>query len=476
MIDLTVVVIGKTEITVNNSIEVLSTNEENIIDVIKKAKGKYITFVSDKDYISENYLEIILNKTKEEFDCCFINYDYSLERNNNKILKNKKILKEYKPYYKDYIWSYIFKKDKLEKLIKIDDLSKFNEIVDKEFEKIEVIEEPIYYHNPNQSKRLNDFIYTDVKNIKKYKNIIYVASGCNGIFNGYISWIKQLGNCFGNKYEVTILYDEINETTKKLFEKHFKCIKNETSNLYICDRLLVTYTSYHYPKNILNLDKSYLFIHGNMSDYENAIRYHDDIYTNYIAVSKTSAEKAKGYFPTDNIEYVINPYMLDEEKAKSRLKLTSTLRYTKVKCPERIEKMAKLMDELEIPYTWEVFADKKENTNVKGLIFRERVTNPLPYVADSDYFVLLSDSEACSYSILEALSLKTKIVVTPLGMYEELGLKNNDIATIIPFEYFDDGNEDKLKEVILKMYKNKDKKVDYKLDKSLWNKYNDIFT
>jgi len=242
----------------------------------------------------------------------------------------------------------------------------------------------------------------------------------------------------------------------------------------MCDRLLVTYSSYFYPKNIVNLDRSYLFIHGNMSDYENVVKYYDDIYTNYIAVSKTSAEKAKGYFPTETIEYVINPYKIDEE-IKPRLKLTSTLRYTKVKCPERIEKMAKIMTELDIPYTWEVFTDKRENTNVGGLIFRERTPNPLPYVKDSDYFVLLSDSEACSYSILEALSVNTKIIVTPLGMYEELGLINNDIATIIPFEYFDDDNTDKLKEIILKIYKDKDKKVNYKLDESLWDKYNEIF-
>ena len=476
MIDLSLVVIGKTNISLDNNIEVLSTEEDNIIDIIRKAKGKYITFLSDKDYISENYLSKIIEKIKEDFDCCYINYDYSLEeKKNNKILTNKEELKKRKPYYKEYIFSYIFKKEKLEKLINIDDLSKFNEEVDKEFTNIEVIEDVIYYHNPNQAQRIHGFIYKDVKNIKKYKNIIYVANGCNGVFNGYISWIRELGKQYKDKYEIVILYDEIYENTKKMFEKYFKCIKKETNNIYICDRLLVTYSSYFYPKNIINLDKSYLFIHGNMSDYENAVKYYDDIYTNYIAVSKTSSEKAKGYFPTDNIEYVINPYKLEDE-IKPRLKLTSTLRYTKIKCPERIEKMAKIMTELDIPYTWEVFTDKRENTNINGLIFRERTPNPLPYVKDSDYFVLLSDSEACSYSILEALSLNTKVVVTPLGMYDELSLKNNDIATIIPFEYFDDGNEDKLKEVILKLYKEKDKKVEYKLDESLWDKYNEIFT
>lgn len=471
MYDLTVVIIGNADITIDG-IEILSTNNKDIKDIINNAQGKYITFLSDKDFITENYLEKILEKVKEDFDYCFINYDYSIDKN-NKVSKNINDLKENKPYYKEYIFSYIFNTDKLKRIINIEP-SEFNETIDKEFTNGTAIEEIIYYHNPNQENRIN-FIYTDVKKQEIYKNIIYVGTGCNGIFNGYITWIKQLGKCYKDKYDVVVLYDEINPNTKKTFENYFKCIKRETDTIYICDRLLVTYSTYFYPKNIVNIDKNYLFIHGNMSDYENTVRYTDDIYTNYVAVSKIAAEKAQGYYPTDNIEYVLNPYKLDTEVPK-RMKLTSTFRHTKVKCPERVEKMAKLMDELKIPYTWEVFADKNENTNKGGLIYRERTPNPLPYVADSDYFVLLSDSESFSYSVIEALSVNTKVVVTPLPVYKEIGVIEDENAVVIPFEYFDDGNEDKLKEVILNMYEVMSTPIDYKLSDELQNGYNEIFT
>ena len=471
MLDLTLVVIGNADINIDG-IEVLSANNDNIIDIINNAKGKYITFLSDKDSITENYLEKILEKTQEEFDYCFINYDYSMEKN-NKVLKNIKELSNIKPYYKEYIFSYIFNTNKLKNLLDIEP-SKFNETVDKEFINKTAIEDIIYYHNTDQDKRL-DFIYSDVKEKQTYKNIIYVGSGCNGIFNGYITWIKQLGKCYKDKYDIVVLYDEINETTKKIFEKYFKCIKREINNIYLCDRLLVTYSNYFYPKNIINIDKNYLFIHGNMSDYENAIKYFDDIYTNYVAVSKTARDKAKGYFPTETIEYVLNPYKLDEEVPK-RMKLTSTLRHTKIKCPERIEKMAKLMDELKIPYTWEVFADKFENTNIGGLIYRQRTPNPLPYVKDSDYFVLLSDSESFSYAVLEALSVNTKVVVTPLPVYKEIGVIEDENSVVVPFEYFDDGNEDKLKEIIIRMYEVMNTPIEYKVSEELQNGYKQIFT
>ena len=472
MIDLTLIVIGNTDINIDG-IEVLSVNNSNIKDTIRRVQGKYTVFLSDKDSITENYLEIIKDKVKEDFDYCFINYDYSIDKN-NKVLKNIKELKEIKPYYKEYIFSYIFNTDKLKKLIDIDDINKFNETIDKEFINGTAIEEIIYYHDINQDKRL-DFIYSDVKDINNYKNIIYVGSGCNGIFNGYITWIKQLGKCYKDKYDVIVLYDEINENTKKRFEKYFKCIKREINTIYICNRLLVTYSNYFYPKNIVNVDKNYLFIHGNMSDYDNAMRYHDDIYTNYVAVSKVASEKAKGYFPTETIEYVLNPYKLDEEVPR-RMKLTSTLRYTKIKCPERIEKMAKLMDELKIPYTWEVFADKKENTNIGGLIYRQRTPNPLPYIKDSDYFVLLSDSESFSYAVIEALSVNTKVVVTPLPVYREIGVLEDENAVVIPFEYFDEENTDKLKEIILRMYEVMDTPINYRVSEELQNGYDRIFT
>ena len=158
------------------------------------------------------------------------------------------------------------------------------------------------------------------------------------------------------------------------------------------------------------------------------------------------------------------------------MKLTSTFRYTKVKCPERVEKMAKLMDEMNIPYTWEVFTDKKENTNINGLIYRRRTPNPLPYVKDSDYFVLLSDSESFSYSVLEALSVNTKVVVTPLPVYNEIGVIEDENAIVIPFEYFEDENVDKLKEVILNMYEVKDMPINYKVNEELENSYKQIFT
>ena len=67
MIDLSIIVIGKIDVFFDDNIELLCTDGSNIIDIIKKSKGKYITFLSDKDFISENYLDKIKEKIKKDF-------------------------------------------------------------------------------------------------------------------------------------------------------------------------------------------------------------------------------------------------------------------------------------------------------------------------------------------------------------------------------------------------------------------------
>ena len=476
MIDLTLIVLGNlSKKNEDKNIEIIYDNGDKINDCIKNAKGKYIAFIKEEDNIKNNYLKLLLEECKKDFDCCFINYTVNYNyKNPMKIATEKSELSNYKPYYGEYIWSFIYKKECLNEIIKIENKNEFNSAVEQIFKKTNAINKIIYYHNPSGRRLIKDFQYSDVKRNEYYKNAIYMGLGCNGCFNGYISWLKNIGRCFSDKYDITILYQEMPKKTYDDLSKYFRCIKVNRNINYVCERFATTYSDFFYPKNMFVTDQSYMFIHGNMSDYENVRKFYDDIYDHYVAVSKIAQKKAKGYFPTDNIECIFNPYKLDKEALKPHLRLISAFRYSQIKRPDRVEKMAKLMDEMDIPYTWNLFTDTKENTSNSGLIYRKRVPNPLPYIADSDYLVLLSDSESMGYCVIEAMSVNTKVVVTPLEAYDELGL-NDDNAIIIPFDYFETKNEDKLKEVILRMYNEKDKKIKYKIDESLWEDYNNVF-
>jgi glycosyltransferase involved in cell wall biosynthesis len=400
-------------------------------------------------------------------------FDYN---NKMKINSNLYELQTYRPYWGEYIWSFVFKKEKLMRLLEKKNETEWNKFIDDEFKEVYAFGNLLYFHNKDGKQYLkNKDPLVDKKETFHFKNLFYMGDGCNGAFNGYISWLNNIGRCFGNKYELTILYDNMPDKTRRLLSKYFSVIKRERTKNYTTDVLLVTYATYFYPKNIFALESNHMFIHGNMSDYEHAARYTDDIYTDYIAVSKIAAKKAKGYFPSKEIKSIINPFKLDKTLVQPHLRLVSALRYSPEKAPERIEALAKIFDELQIPFTWNVFTDQKENTvESNGLIFRSRVYNPLPYINDSDYFVLLSNTEAMPYCILEAMALNTKLVVTPLDAYKELGIKNGKNAIVIPFSYFEEKNKNKLIGIAKKMYKEKQNQIKYTINQSLWKDYNKI--
>ena len=456
-----------------DKIEFIKYNKDTILEDIKNAKGKYINFIKNFENIKETYFEKILSISETEFDVCFLNYTIEIDGKilSTEVLEEPEIQK--KPYVGDYIWCYLWKKEKLIELLESNDKS--NEYVDSLFYYVNFIREPIYNHKPSE-QLVTDFIYTDEKKLEKRSNVFYLGNYINGQFNGYITWLKNIGRCFSNDYKMTIIYDKIYEPTRVALSKYFEMIERDKSTLYLCDKLFVTYSTYYYPKDILVNGENYLFIHGNMSDYPHSRKYKYDNYTKYIGVSEISAKKAEGYFPTDHFEHIMNPIKIDPNDVLPHLKLVSAQRNDPIKKGERIHKISKILDEEGVPYTWNVFTDTNPyppESVYGGVIYRRSVQNALPYINDADYFVQLSDSEACSYSVMEALSLNTKVILTPLDCYKEMKIDENQ-GFIIPFEYFEDDNKEKLREVVLQIVKDQHKKTTNNLSPEMYKGYIDL--
>lgn len=464
---LTTYIIGNKKIELGKipkNVEVLNYKND---DELLSAKGKYISFIDSEDKISEDYFDVILKKIKKEkFDIAYINneieYNYKRKQKTRHTNEN---LPNIVPIYNPYVWNYVYKKELIPKLkdfsIQMDDV-----------EKRIFIPEVIYFHNPNRksSKVLN---MPTKRMAIHYKNIVYVDQYCNAHFNGYITWLLEIIKAFPD-FEITIIYTKICEPTLKRLQKYFNCLEYNPNINYTCDKLIVTYSTYFFPSNIYSLEENYLFIHGNMSDYDGSRKFDDDIYDRYVAVSKISRDTAKGYYPTEKIEYIYNPYTHEKKSIRPHLKLVSALRNAPEKGMDRIKKLAAILDETDIPYTWQVFTDALEQ-NQGGLIYRKGIPNVIEYTADADYLVQFSSSESLSYSFIEALCSGTKIIATPLPALKELNTEEGKNLITIPFEYFDEENKELLKNKILEAYKNKDIKFKYTYDKSLFENYKDVF-
>ena len=446
--------------TLLDDIEIVRIEKSNLRSAIEQANGKYISFIFNDDVVSENYFDYLYQKCFSEFDCCYINnfVNYNLNKD-NKRNNSYDYLKTLKPYYLEYLWQFLFKTDVLKEILTFEFNWEFDSKIDALIKNQEAIEDIIYYHNPIVDYcTLSYFPYVDFKEVKKCKNMIYIGD-IHGRFSGLITWITNIGKCFGKDYELTFIYNQIDDEIKELIEPYFEVVRHENFVNYICDRFIDTYLDYDYPRNIFYCEESSTFIHGIM--FENYF-LSPDLYDKYIAVSKTCRDTVKFGFETNKkVDYIHNPIKMDKKSIKPHLKLVSTTRSQNIKGVERLEKFAQILDEENIPYTWNVFTDANEGINHSGFIYRNAVFNPLSYVNDADYLVMLSDTESFCYSVLESLILNTKVIVSELDVFKELGVKNGENGYFIPFEFFEDNNKEKLREKVLEIYNAKNKKIKY---------------
>lgn len=66
------------------------------------AKGEYITFIDSDDLVSDDYIETILEKTKEDWDFCYISWQGK---------SNKVIIRDTAPTWNCCVWNSVYKRD-----------------------------------------------------------------------------------------------------------------------------------------------------------------------------------------------------------------------------------------------------------------------------------------------------------------------------------------------------------------------------
>lgn len=101
---------------------------------------------------------------------------------------------------------------------------------------------------------------------------------------------------------------------------------------------------------------------------------------------------------------------------------------------QRMVKLANMLNEAEIDFLWLNFSDGQLLNTPKGLINVGIYDNMQSYTAKADYLVQLSDSEGWSYSVLEALTNNTPVIVTPFLTAFEMGIRDGMNGYVIPFD------------------------------------------
>lgn len=177
----------------------------------------------------------------------------------------------------------------------------------------------------------------------------------------------------------------------------------------------------------------YQVVHG---DYENEVYTwqpptHPRIKA-YIGVTKYIRDSFKRITGLDNVIYGYNPLTIEEQPKK--LVLVSATRLSPIKGKDRMVKLANALDTAKIDYIWYIFTNDVDAINSPNVVYMKPRLDIGYWMDQADYIVQLSDTEACSYTINEALYRNKPVIVTPLPYLSEIGVKDGLNAYIMKFD------------------------------------------
>lgn len=272
--------------------------------------------------------------------------------------------------------------------------------------------------------------YTDLVHIIEMpiKTQVILYTHWTDIIGGIETFIYYFCIKMKKHYDILVLYDTMHPDQIARLEPHVMVMKNDPKVAIQCDTLIMNRVLDKIPENV-TYKKSIQILNG---------------------------AKVKGYpMPTDRdmtvcvSEYVQNCWkedapdstvirnLVDVEVPKDEpLLLVSATRIdTPDKGENRMITLAKLLKKQGISYIWLCFTNRSLPTDAPAEMIRMDPTlDIIKYIKKADYLVQLSSSEGFCYSIVEALSVGTPVIVTPLDVLDEIGVVDGENARVLPYD------------------------------------------
>lgn len=226
--------------------------------------------------------------------------------------------------------------------------------------------------------------------------------------------------------DITVFYSYGDLKQIQRLKKYIRVIKYTGQNIK-CKKAFFNYSLK--PIDNIEAERYYEIIHANYKDLGVRPNVHDKI-NEYIGVSQSVCDV---FTELTGLPCTLCYNPITIEKPKRVLYLISATRLTAEKGKNRILKLAKALDDAEIPYIWTIFTNDTRAIQHPRIIFMEPQLNIRDYIAKADYTVQLSDTEAYCYTMIESLLLNVPVIVTPWACLKELNI-TNDYGFILPFD------------------------------------------
>lgn len=264
---------------------------------------------------------------------------------------------------------------------------------------------------------------------KPLRTQVVVYRATIDVIGGIETFIYSFCKQMSKYYDITVVYETIsNEQLGRLIEI-CPVIKNNPSTPIFCDTLIINSIGEPMPRNI-TFKQSVQMTHCIKQEPTWHIPKGRDYVVNVSQASKDSfGEEAENGIVIHNLT--------DGTKSPKALLLVSALRVgasDKKGNDARCIKFAKMLDDAGIKYIWLYFGNRPMDKEPENMHYCGLRLDIKPFIAKADYLVQLSGAEAFSYSLLEALELKTPVIVTPLEQNKDMQIVDGENAYIVPFE------------------------------------------
>ena len=245
---------------------------------------------------------------------------------------------------------------------------------------------------------------------------------------GIETFFWNLAQKYGKDYDITILYRNGDPEQVKRLSELVRVRKYRDGETVRCKRAFVAFNT-----DILDnieADEYIQMLHGDYRSLNVLPQKHPKL-QGYVACSKVVRDAYADI--TGKVAQVsYNPFVY--KKPKKALRLISATRLTKDKGLRRMETLADALDSAGIPFVWDVYTDVQRPVKNRNISVRQPRLDIIDFVADADYYVQLSDAEGYCYSVVEALSVGTPVIVTDFKVAHEIGVIDGVNGFILPMD------------------------------------------
>ena len=261
-----------------------------------------------------------------------------------------------------------------------------------------------------------------------YNTILFYGHVCR--IGGVETFFYEMARKYAGR-DLTLLYKSGDPDQLRRVAQYIR-VKKWDGKPVSCRQAIFGYSFEPRDLDLIRAEEYIQVIHADFGALRRVITPKLDPRFRYIAVSENNAvewEKLTGIRP----EVCYNPITVD--KPRKVLHLISATRLGFEKGLNRMRQLAKALDDAGVRYVWTIFTDTEGRPiDSPNVLYAGTRLDVRDYVADADYLVQLSDTEGYPYSLLEALSLGTPVIVTDLPSNPDSQVVDGVNAIVLPFD------------------------------------------